>query len=152
MSWCPGVPPTTVTLGTPRRRAGVGERDSSPYSPSSSSLSFHCAEDEEGKCGGRYSSNSAYCRHKGCAFREKGVAQDRGPRICAVLEYAAARKRHIFVAPLYSVPLPKYYDRELSIQGAALQKVGPRCAAPWLLHIPRLRIFQGHGPVPPLFP
>ena len=39
-----------------------------------------------------------------------------------------------------------------SILGAALRKVGPNtCAAPWLLHIPRPRIFQGHGPVPPPF-
>ena len=31
--------------------------------------------------------------------------------------------------------------------------MGPHtCAAPWLLHIPRPRIFQGHGPVPPPFP
>ena len=29
--------------------------------------------------------NSAYCRYKGCVFRERGVAQARGPGICAAL-------------------------------------------------------------------
>ena len=73
--------------------------------------------------------NSAYQRHKGCAFREKGVAQAHGAGICKALEYAAARE-HI-LAPLYAVPLPRYYCRKISIQGAALHKVGPQtCAAP----------------------
>ena len=70
-------------------------------------------------------SNSAYWRHKGCAFREKGVAQAHGTGICKALEYAAARERHI-LAPLYAVPLPRYYCRKISIQGAALHKVGPQ--------------------------
>ena len=34
------------------------------------------------------------------------------------LEYAAARERHI-LAPLYAVPLPRYYCRKISIQGTA---------------------------------
>ena len=64
------------------------------------------------------------------AFREKGVAQAHGAGICKALEYAAARVWHI-LAPLYAVPLPRYYCRKISIQGAALHKVGPQtCAAP----------------------
>ena len=67
---------------------------------------------------------------KGCAFREKEVAQAHAAGICKALEYAAARERHI-LAPLYAVPLPRYYCRKISIQGAALHKVGPQtCAAP----------------------
>ena len=60
----------------------------------------------------------------------KGVAPAHGTGICKALEYAAARERHI-LAPLYAVPLPRYYYRKISIQGAALHKVGPQtCAAP----------------------
>ena len=58
------------------------------------------------------------------------MAQAHGTGICKALEYAAARERHI-LAPLYAVPLPRYYCRKISIQGAALHKVGPQtCAAP----------------------
>ena len=61
---------------------------------------------------------------------KKGVAQAHGTGICNTLEYAAARERHILV-PLYAVPLPRCYCWKISIQGAALHKVGPQtCAAP----------------------
>ena len=66
---------------------------------------------------------------KDVPFREK-VAQAHGTGICKALEYAAAREQQILV-PLYSVPLPRYYCRKISIQGAALHKVGPQtCATP----------------------
>ena len=78
------------------------------------------------------------------------------------IEYAAARERHI-LAPLYAVPLPRYYCRKISIQGAALHKVGPQtCAAPcccikWRLAYCgamglRHPFFQGGNPIvfPPL--
>ena len=61
---------------------------------------------------------------------EKGVAQAHGAGICKALEYAIARERHI-LAPLYAVPLPRFYCRKILIQGAALHNVGPHaCAVP----------------------
>ena len=43
---------------------------------------------EEWTNGQTHIGNSAYWRHKGCTFREKGVAPARDPGICATLEYA----------------------------------------------------------------
>ena len=47
------------------------------------------------------------------------MAQARGPGICAALEYAAARVRHI-LAPLYVVPLSEFGQKSAlaNIRGA----------------------------------
>ena len=102
-----------------------------------------------------------HVRHKGCTFREKGVAQAHCAGICKALECAAAREQHI-LDPLYAVPLPRYYSRKISIQGVALHKVGPQtCAAPcccikWhRTYCGATGLCQWHRPVasvPPLLP
>ena len=42
---------------------------------------------QRGGTPGKGSDKSAFGRHKGCAFRERGVAPARHPGICAPLEY-----------------------------------------------------------------